>query len=144
FASGDTVSVIGLTAFVTVDGVEATDRVVVNPNPGNDVINASTVASGIVELTIDGGAGDDTIIGSQGADKLYGGDDNDFVSGQQGNDVAYLGAGNDVYQWNPGNGSDTVEGQEGSDALVFYGANIGENVDIVANGGRVTMTRNIA
>ena len=37
-----------------------------------------------------------------------------------------------------------MEGQDGSDKMVFLGANIAENIDIVANGGRVLFTRNIA
>ncbi|MFO1302137.1 MAG: calcium-binding protein [Burkholderiales bacterium] len=143
FAAGDTVSVVGLAASVSIDGVEVTDRVRINGLAGNDTIDAGTVAGGLVELVLDGGAGDDTIVGSQGADTLYGGDGNDVVRGQMGNDVAFLGAGDDVFEWNPGNGSDTVDGQEGIDTLAFAGANIGEQIDIAANAGRVIMARNI-
>ena len=62
-------------------------------------------------LTLDGGAGNDTITGSKGADMLIGGAGNDTVIGGLGNDVAFLGDGNDTFIWNPGDGSDTVEGQ---------------------------------
>ena len=55
-----------------------------------------------------------------------------------------LGAGDDTFVWNPGDGSDTVEGQAGIDTLLFNGANIAENIDISANGGRVRLTRDIA
>ena len=75
---------------------------------------------------------------------LLGGDGNDFVDGNQGNDVALLGAGDDVFQWDPGDGSDTVEGQAGIDTLDFNGANIAENIDISANGGRVRFFRDVA
>ncbi len=51
---------------------------------------------------------------------------------------------NDVFQWNPGDGNDTIEGQDGTDTMLFFGANIAENIDISANGGRVTFFRNIA
>lgn len=91
-----------------------------------------------------GGAGNDTILGSNGADVLLGGDGNDVLDGQQGNDVAFLGAGDDVFQCDPGDGNDTVEGQQGADAMRFFGSNVSENVDIVANGGRVRFFRNIA
>ena len=37
-----------------------------------------------------------------------------------------------------------VEGQSGTDALDFNGSNIGEQIDVTANGGRVRLTRNIA
>src|SRR2546425_9641412 len=52
-----------------------------------------------------------------------------------------LGAGDDVFQWDPGDGSDTVDGQDGTDTLVFNGANVNENVNITANRGHVTFTR---
>jgi Ca2+-binding RTX toxin-like protein len=55
-----------------------------------------------------------------------------------------LGAGNDTFVWNPGDGSDTVEGQSGTDTLQFNGANINEHIDISANGGRVRFTRDVA
>ena len=47
---------------------------------------------------------------AQGADTLIGGTGNDTVNGGQGNDVADLGDGNDTFVWNPGDGSDIVEG----------------------------------
>ena len=46
--------------------------------------------------------------------------------------------------WNPGDGNDTVEGQAGADTLDFRGANVAENIDIAANGGRVRFVRDIA
>jgi Ca2+-binding RTX toxin-like protein len=49
-----------------------------------------------------------------------------------------------VFVWNPGDGSDTVEGQGGTDRMLFNGANIAEKIDISANGGRVLFTRDIA
>src|SRR5204862_6493876 len=58
--------------------------------------------------------------------------------------TAFLGAGNDVFQWDPGDGSDIVEGQDGFDTMLFNGANIAEKIDISANGGRVRFTRDIA
>jgi Ca2+-binding RTX toxin-like protein len=55
-----------------------------------------------------------------------------------------MGAGNDVFTWNPGDGSDIVEGQAGRDEMVFNGANISERIDISANGGRIRFTRDVA
>ena len=49
-----------------------------------------------------------------------------------------------MFQWNPGDGNDTIEGQDGTDTMLFFGANIAENIDISANGGRVIFFRNIA
>ena len=60
------------------------------------------------------------------------------------NDVAFLGEGNDTFVWNPGDGSDVVEGQAGFDTLDFNGANISEVIDISANGQRVLFPRDVA
>ena len=67
-----------------------------------------------------------------------------LVIGGRGNDVAILGAGDDTFVWNPGDGSDTVEGAGGTDTLLFNGANVNENVNISANGSRVLFTRDVA
>jgi Ca2+-binding RTX toxin-like protein len=133
--SGASISVNGLAAQVTIGGAEGLDSLTVNGLAGNDTIDASKLSAGAVHLTLNGGAGNDVIIGSAG---------NDFVNGGVGNDTALLGAGNDTFVWNPGDGSDTIEGQGGIDTLLFNGANINEKFDISANGGRVRFTRDVA
>ena len=80
---------------------------------------------------------------AHGDDMLIGGDGNDTVIGGRGNDIAFLGDGNDTFIWNPGDGSDIVEGQAGTDTMLFNGANINENIDISANGSRVLLTRDV-
>ena len=75
---------------------------------------------------------------------VLGGDGNDSVVGGRGDDVALLGADNNTFSWNPGDGSDTVEGQDGADTLQFNGANINEKFDLSANGSRLRFTRDIA
>ena len=92
-ASGTQVTVSGTPETVVVSNAESIDRLIVNGNDGNDVIDASTLAAGVIGLTIDGGAGNDVITGSQGDDTLDGGDGNDKVTGGRGNDFADLGAG---------------------------------------------------
>ena len=145
FGSGTSAAVVGLSALVAITGAEgANDSLVVSGLGGDDLISATTLPAGVMKLTIDGGTGADTILGSQGDDTLLGGDGDDLIVGGRGNDVAFMGAGNDLFQWNPGDGSDTVEGQDGIDKLLFNGANIAENIDISANGGRVRFTRDIA
>ena len=37
-----------------------------------------------------------------------------------------MGAGDDTFVWDPGDGSDTVEGQAGTDTMLFNGANVAE------------------
>jgi Ca2+-binding RTX toxin-like protein len=144
FGSGTNVSVGGLPALINVRNSEgANDSLVINALGGNDSIRATTLPAGIVKLTIDAGAGNDNMLGSQGADVLLGGEGNDFIFGDNGNDVALMGAGDDVFQWDPGDGSDTVEGQDGTDTMLFFGSGNSENIDVVANGGRVLFFRDV-
>ena len=114
------ITVSGLPATVSINGAEgANDSLVINGLGGNDVIDASQLSAGQINLTIDGGDGNDTITGSSGKDVLIGGAGNDTVTGGDGNDVALLGDGDDTFIWNPGDGSDIVEGQAGNDTLVL-------------------------
>ncbi len=143
--AGTSASVLGLFARVNVTNSEgANDSLVVNALGGDDTVTATTLPAGVIKLTVDGGADEDSLLGSQGADTLLGGNGDDFVLGDNANDVAFMGAGDDVFQWNPGDGNDTIEGQDGFDTMLFFGANISENIDIAANGGRVLFLRNIA
>ena len=93
---------------------------------------------GVESLIVSGLDGDDTIAGQQRhrhahhpharrrrrrrrparrrrRRHLIGGNGNDLVDGNIGADHATLGAGDDHFQWDPGDGSDTVEGQGGND-----------------------------
>ena len=136
---------VGLATAVNITNSEgANDSLVVNALGGDDVVEATTLPAGVIKLTIDGGAGDDQLLGSQGADVFLGGDDDDSIFGDNGNDVALMGAGDDVFRWDPGDGNDTLEGQDGTDTMLFIGANASENIDIAANGGRVRFFRDVA
>jgi Ca2+-binding RTX toxin-like protein len=135
FDNGTTVGVGGRLPKVNIIGADgANDVLTVNALGGNDTINASTLPANLIGLVLNGGAGNDTILGSLGADLVVGG---------AGNDVAQMGDGADTFVWNPGDGSDTVDGQGGSDRLVFNGADVSENFTISASGGRVRLTRDI-
>ena len=129
------VTVTGLAAAVSVLHGDATDKLTINGNAGDDVIDASMLQAGALALTLNGGLGIDVLIGSQG---------DDLINGGAGDDVALMGAGNDIFVWNPGDANDTIEGQGGTDTLQFNGANVAENIDISANGGRIIFFRNIA
>lgn len=145
FGAGTSVSVVGSSAQVTIANSEgANDSLVINALGGNDGVTATTLPAGVIKLTLDGGAGDDTLLGSQGADVLLGGENNDFLFGDNGNDLALMGAGDDVFQWDPGDGNDTIEGQGGADKMLFFGSNAAENIDVISNGGRVLFLRNVA
>jgi Ca2+-binding RTX toxin-like protein len=64
--------------------------------------------------------------------------------GGRGNDYPVGGAGNDTFVWNPGDGSDIVEGQSGTDTMLFNGANINENDRHLGQWRRVRFTRDVA
>ncbi len=134
--SAGNVTVSGPPATVNITASEgANDRLIVNGLGGDDVIDASGLEAGVIALTLNGGLGADFFIGSAGDDLFLGGD---------GDDVALMGDGDDTFVWNPGDDNDTLEGQDGFDTMLFNGANVAENIDISANGGRVTFFRNIA
>jgi Ca2+-binding RTX toxin-like protein len=136
FGSAGVVNVSGLQAAVAMTQVEfANDRLTINGQGGDDVINARSLDDGVVGLTVNAGLGDDIVIGSEGADTVNGGD---------GDDTGLLGDGNDLFVWNPGDDNDVIEGQAGTDTMLFNGANIAERINISANGGRVLFTRDIA
>ena len=118
--------------------------VAVDARGGNDTVRILNSSPALDNVTVDGGAGDDTLLGGNGAETLIGNTGNDFVDGNIGADTAQLGSGNDTFQWDPGDGSDTVDGQSGKDTLAFNGSNIGEHIDVAANGSRVRLTRDIA
>jgi Ca2+-binding RTX toxin-like protein len=129
------IGIVGTGAPVTIFHPESSDQLVINGDAGGDLIDASGLLADQISLTINGGLGADLLVGSQGDDLVNGGDGDDF---------AFLGAGDDVFIWNPGDDNDTIEGQAGTDTMLFNGAVVAENIDISANGGRATFFRNVA
>lgn len=120
---------------ITIDNADASDVLTITGPFGNvpgEVIQASSLA---MSLHFAGGAGGDSIFSGSG---------DDVIDGNQGNDIALMGAGNDVFNWDPGDGSDTVDGQAGFDTLRFNGSNIGEQIDILQDGKHAELTRNVA
>ncbi|HKF80651.1 MAG TPA: hypothetical protein VKB17_07480 [Thermoleophilaceae bacterium] len=95
-----------------------------------------------IPTTIAGGRGNDSLNGGLGAETFRGGRGKDTVLGGKGNDTAYLGRGNDSFRWDPGDGSDVIEGQRGRDTMLFNGAAANETVMMTANGRRLTFFRN--
>jgi hypothetical protein len=143
------VDVTGLAAAVKIERSEAANDVLnVNGLDGNDTISGAVGLAALVKVGIDGGAGDDTINGGDGAEVLLGGAGDDAIDGNRGNDTGLLGAGNDSFRWDPGDGSDVVEGQDGADdgadTLLFIGAGAAESFDVSANGERVRFFRDAA
>ena len=132
------------TAEFTADRTAFT-KVEVKGGNGDDELTVANAGGALdLPITLDGGNGNDSLRGAAGAETLIGGSGDDFADGNIGADTAKLGSGNDRFQWDPGDGSDTVEGEGGTDALDFNGSNIGELIDVTANGSRVRLTRNVA
>jgi Ca2+-binding RTX toxin-like protein len=131
----ESVAVTGLQADVSIEHAEAQDRLVINGLDGDDVIDASDFTAGQMALSMFGGRGEEIFIGSAGGD---------FINGGDGDDTALMGDGDDTFAWNPGDDNDTLEGEAGFDTMLFNGAAVNENIDISANGGRVTFFRDIA
>jgi Ca2+-binding RTX toxin-like protein len=114
--------------------IGTTENLVVNGLGGDDAITAGNGLADLIHLTLDGGDGND---------RIAGGDGNDTIIGGRGNDELFGGAGDDTFIWNPGGGSDVVEGQRGVDTLQFNGANVDETFDLSANGNRLRLFRNV-
>jgi Ca2+-binding RTX toxin-like protein len=94
-ANGTAVS--GLSAQVNITGAEsANDRLSVNTLAGDDVMDASGMASDAIQLTADGGNGDDVLIGGAGNDVLLGGEGDDVLIGGPGSDRLDGGPGNNL------------------------------------------------
>jgi hypothetical protein len=116
-----------------------TRMIMITGGGGNDSLSLNETNGIMPAASIFGGTGNDFVVGgSQG----------DFIDGETGNDMIFLGAGDDTFQWNPGDGSDVVEGQGGTDTMVFNGSDLAERFDISDTGSglpfhRVRLTRDI-
>jgi Ca2+-binding RTX toxin-like protein len=122
-------------------------KIVVNARAGNDLVRideSGGVFTDSIPTTLGGGNGNDRLEGGSGSETLIGGSGNDSIDGNRGSDRALMGAGNDTFVWDPGDGSDTVEGQAGKDTMRFNGANVAEHVELSANGERLRFFRDVA
>ena len=137
------VSIVGVPAFVHVEGSEPIDRLTINGRGGDDLLSATTVGSDAPALTLDGGPGDDVLFGGDGDDVLIGGPGFDDVQGRRGDDVVDLGSDIDRFIWNPGDGSDVVDGQGGHDVLFFFGTNDAETLDLSPRGHGLRLARDV-
>ncbi|MFL5896400.1 MAG: calcium-binding protein [Thermoleophilaceae bacterium] len=120
------------------------DAIRVAMGDGDDFVridDANGAFTNAIPTTISGGDGNDILRGGLGAETFRSGDGSDFVAGGKGNDTAYLGDGSDVFLWDPGDASDVVEGQGGTDRMLFNGAAGAESFTMTANGPRLTFFR---
>ena len=66
-----------------------------------------------------GTAGNDTLYGENGNDKIKGGKGNDYIVGGKGNDKLYGEKGSNTFEFNIGDGNDTIYKSTKSDILKF-------------------------
>ena len=95
-------------------------RIVVKGGLGNDRLRIDESRGAFTNTertTLNGGPGADTLIGGRFAETLNGFTGIDTVEGNAGADTAVLGAGADLFVWDPGDGSDVVEGGGELDTL---------------------------
>ena len=119
-------------------------KIAVDGRGGDDLISiddGNGTFTDSIPTSINGGAGNDTIAGGKGIETLVGGAGDDTIDGNGGNDLARMGAGDDTFVWDPGDGSDVVEGQRGADTMLFNGAGGDEQVELSANGKRLEFVR---
>jgi Ca2+-binding RTX toxin-like protein len=118
-------------------------RINIFARSGHDQVRIDQVNGAFADeaVTMYGGRGNDTLDGGDGAELFIGGRGRDAVDGNRGDDTGLLGSGWDSFRWDPGDGSDVVEGQAGYDTLDFNGANVDEQMSLTPNGSRSLFLR---
>jgi Ca2+-binding RTX toxin-like protein len=114
-----------------------TEVTILDGGDGND-----SITGGAGGETLSGGDGNDILTGLGGADTLIGGPANDTLTGGPGIDPHFGGDGDDTMIWNPGDGSEPVDGEAGVDTFIFNGGATIDTMTYTANGQRVTFFRN--
>jgi Ca2+-binding RTX toxin-like protein len=110
---------------------------------GNDQVTIDNSGGLMPTSNLFGETGDDTLTGSSVSDTLFGGPGNDTLIGRGGNDQLHGNDDNDTFTWSPGEGSDIIEGENGTDVLLFNGSAGAETFTVSTNGTRCQFTRNI-
>ena len=95
----------------------AVEATTIHANGGNDIITARGALRGVIDLTLEGGAGNDDISGGDGDDRIL---------------------------WKPGDTTsfDNVDGFTGDDTLAVTGDDSAETFDVGATQIATTLTRN--
>jgi hypothetical protein len=147
-------------AYVTPDGVVASDDVFASDNQGNDIVagfaGSDLLFGGVGDDVIGGGEDSDTVGGNRGDDRLYGQEGSDLLLGSLGEDLLFGGPQSDTLHGDSGDdqlfgggsddqlfggrGDDLLDGEAdndlyvgdgGEDAFVFVGESFG--ADLVAD-----------
>ena len=136
------------TGVLTIAGTSGADNFVVRAlADGSIVVNGGAVpisggvptVANTVSILMLGLAGDDQLVLEPAGGALPGA----RIIGGPGTDILVGGSGDDQFEWAPGDGLDTVEGQAGADTLLFQGSNDAEAIDLSANAGRALLFRDV-
>jgi Ca2+-binding RTX toxin-like protein len=121
-----------------------------NGGAGDDTLRFDETNGAMPPGEFDGGEGNDKLVGGSNVDTLIGGNGIDRMIGGRGDDTVSLGDGSDQFTWNPGDGNDHVDGNAGTDTLIFNGSNRHasdpfetEEVNFDSDGSRTTITRHV-
>ena len=122
---------------------DGTIAFVANLGGGDDAATFNLNAADLATLKVDGGDGNDAIIGSGNADEINGGAGDDRITAARGNDAVLKGGeGNDLFIWNNGDGTDTVDGENGADQQDVNGdPTQGDEFTVVPLDGRAQFDR---
>ena len=132
-STGAIVSITGLPANVTIAGGDKFSFINIHGGDGDDKIDASKLPQAL-GAGLNGGVGNDVLVGGQKGDALSGGEGNDTVAGGGGSDLVLLDVGDDLFQWKPGDASDEVHGEGGTDTARVTGSKANEDFTIVPGG----------
>jgi Ca2+-binding RTX toxin-like protein len=163
---------------LTINGDAANNVLVVGQTPahiltlnGSPVLGGTVTRADVQVMHMDGGAGSDTLkldetngvmppgqfVGGEGRDNLVGGSQSDSLiggngidrmTGGPGDDTVSLGADSDQFTSNPGDGNDHIDGDAGTDTLIFNGSDRAasdpfesESLQFNSDGSRTTIRR---
>ena len=111
----------------------------------DDSLSSTGNLAPLTAFTFDAGGGDDTIRGRQRRrHPPRRRRETTSSTATRATTRRFGGTGTDTFQWDPGDGSDILEGQENLDTLRFNGSNINEKIELSANGPRLRLTRDVA
>jgi Ca2+-binding RTX toxin-like protein len=81
---------------VNVFNFDSFDQIIINGLSGADVVDASALGAGHMQIIANGDDGDDVLIGSEGDDILAGGAGDDVLIGGPGLDILNGGTGDNI------------------------------------------------
>lgn len=105
---------------------------------------AATIVGTIDADDLVGTSGPDVIVGLSGDDTIHGLGGDDLICPGLGTDTVAGGSGRDTFVWNPGDGSDLLDGNGDRDVLHFGASNVSEHVTLSDDGGTLELFRDVA